>query len=272
MRYNEKPYVRHNKRSYGINLQSVLPVRAYPYEVGEQVTQLLFGEVFEILLDSGEWCKIKNYTDEYVGWANVGAPVRISLKEYMEIISNRPFILNSFTGKIRSLKSGESMYLSKGSLIHFYYEKEKTFGFGKHIYKCLEGDFVSLVDCPDSLLQTAKSFLNVPYLWGGKNVFGMDCSGFVQLVFRLHSVILPRDAKDQFEEGVEVASADIREKDVAFFKDMDGRIVHVGIMLNQKQIIHASGKVKIDSLDEIGIFSEDLKKYTHILCGFKRYK
>ncbi|MFI5159591.1 MAG: C40 family peptidase, partial [Sphingobacteriales bacterium] len=102
--------------------------------------------------------------------------------------------------------------------------------------------------------------------------FGIDCSGFVQAVFKLHGTKLKRDASQQAEQGSLIESLEeARLGDLAFFKNADGRVVHVGIMLNNKQIIHASGKVKIDSIDEDGIYSEELKRHTHTLHSIKRH-
>src|SRR5207237_8643317 len=101
-----------------------------------------------------------------------------------------------------------------------------------------------------------------PYLWGGRTHFGIDCSGFTQAVFKLQGTNLQRDACQQFEQGYTVNSLhETKLGDLAFFENADNKIVHVGILLNNEKIIHASGKVKIDSIDEKGIFSEESKRY-----------
>ena len=124
----------------------------------------------------------------------------------------------------------------------------------------------------ENFVTTAKSFLNVPYLWGGRTHFGIDCSGFTQAVFKLHGINLKRDASMQAEEGSAIENVQKATLgDLAFFENESGKVTHVGIMLNNWQIIHASGKVKIDSIDEKGIYSEELKRYTHKLHSIKRH-
>ena len=123
----------------------------------------------------------------------------------------------------------------------------------------------------DSLEEFAKIFLDVPYLWGGRSVFGCDCSGFTQNVFKLLGVKLKRDAHQQAEQGEAVS--DLKSShigDLAFFKDEDGKISHVGIILSDEQIIHASARVRIDHLDDEGIFNRDTQEHTHMLQSIRR--
>lgn len=255
---------------YGINLQSILPVRISPDETGEQVTQLLFGEIFKVIETIPGRHKIENYADDYVGWVDAKMINFLSEDEYTAISNGCPHSVYSSFAKIRSTESHEVMYLTKGSWLHFFDKEKKRFGIGNRTYECLEGEFLLPSENPNPLIQTAKSFLNVPYLWGGKNIFGIDCSGFVQIVFGLHGLSLPRDAKDQFEKGEFVLFPNVKEGDLAFFENDEGKIVHVGIIMNKNQIIHASGKVKTDTLDAFGIYSSDFQKYTHTLAGIKR--
>jgi hypothetical protein len=124
----------------------------------------------------------------------------------------------------------------------------------------------------EDIATTAKSFLNAPYLWGGRTHFGIDCSGFTQVVFKLNNIHIQRDASQQVQEGILVENIEnARLGDLAFFNNPEGRVTHVGIMLNNRQIIHASGKVKIDSIDNEGIYSEEQKRHTHKLHSIKRF-
>ncbi len=117
-----------------------------------------------------------------------------------------------------------------------------------------------------SIVETAKEFLNVPYLWGGKSFFGVDCSGFTQLVLKVHDIKYPRDAYQQGEVGEPLSFIEEAQPgDLAFFENSEGRIIHVGFMLENNQIIHAHGKVRIDTLDSSGIFNKELNKHTHKL-------
>jgi cell wall-associated NlpC family hydrolase len=122
------------------------------------------------------------------------------------------------------------------------------------------------------LEKLAFVFLNTPYLWGGKSVFGADCSGFTQTVFRFVDIPLLRDAWQQATMGEEVNSLKtVRRGDLAFFDNADGKITHVGIILNNKKIIHASGKVRVDKLMEEGIINGDTKQLTHRLKLIRRF-
>jgi cell wall-associated NlpC family hydrolase len=121
------------------------------------------------------------------------------------------------------------------------------------------------------VIDVAKFYLNAPYLWGGKSVFGIDCSGLSQMVFRQFGIKLRRDAYQQAEQGELVGFLqEAKAGDLAFFDNNEGRINHVGIMMDNERIIHASGKVRIDAIDNQGIFNRELNRYTHKLRIIKR--
>jgi cell wall-associated NlpC family hydrolase len=108
-------------------------------------------------------------------------------------------------------------------------------------------------------------------LWGGKSPFGIDCSGFTQVVYKLNGYKLPRDANQQVNLGEPLSFVEEAEAgDLAFFDNEEGRIVHVGILLNNQSIIHASGYVRVDKFDHYGIFNQDTGKYSHTLRVIKR--
>lgn len=122
----------------------------------------------------------------------------------------------------------------------------------------------------ESIALTAKEFLNVPYLWGGKSFFAVDCSGFTQLVYKVHNIKLPRDTSQQVDVGESLTFVEESQPgDLAFFENPEGKIIHVGIMLDNQKIIHASGKVRIDTLDSTGIFNKEMNKHTHKLRVIK---
>jgi gamma-D-glutamyl-L-lysine dipeptidyl-peptidase len=125
----------------------------------------------------------------------------------------------------------------------------------------------------ENIRQVALQYLDVPYLWGGKSFFGIDCSGFCQQVFRHFGINLPRDAYQQAEKGEVVGFLqEVVCGDLAFFDNEEGRITHVGLMLNTHEIIHASGKVRIDKIDHQGIINSETGVRTHQLRIIKRYK
>ena len=119
--------------------------------------------------------------------------------------------------------------------------------------------------------ELATKYLNAPYLWGGRSIWGIDCSGFTQLVFKMLGIKIRRDAYQQADQGITLGFIEEAEPgDLAFFDNEDGKIIHVGILLGQGKIIHASGKVRIDRIDHQGIFNEETGKYSHKLRIIKR--
>jgi cell wall-associated NlpC family hydrolase len=134
-----------------------------------------------------------------------------------------------------------------------------------------EGLRVSGVKPKDNLVKTAYQYLNSPYLWGGKTPFGIDCSGFTQMVYKLNGYKLLRDASQQSTQGEVLSFIEESEPgDLAFFDNEEGKIIHVGIMLENNYIIHASGKVRIDRLDHLGIYNAEINRHTHRLRVIKK--
>ena len=226
----------------GICTVSVAAIRAEQSHQSEMTSQLLYGETVEILQNKGKFVKVKMHFDGYEGWIDSQQIAEIS-DDYFnerktELVANTVQMYNTSQGPI---------LLSMGSEVN----SEKT-----------DPVFLNL----ETMSETAKQFLNVPYLWSGRSFFGIDCSGFVQLIYKAHGITLPREAQQQSEIG-EVLSfvEESKPGDLAFFEDEEGRICHVGMMLADHEIIHASGKVRIDSLDSTGIFNKELNKHTHKL-------
>jgi cell wall-associated NlpC family hydrolase len=114
-------------------------------------------------------------------------------------------------------------------------------------------------------------FLNSAYLWGGRSIFGVDCSGFCQTVFRFIGIPLLRDAYQQASQGEAIGFLEeTKLGDLAFFDNEEGRITHVGMLLDQDTIIHASGRVRMDTIDHLGIVNVDTGLHTHKLRIIKR--
>ena len=223
---------------------SVAPVRAAASDKAEIVTQILYGESLSVLEVVSNWTKIKMDFDGYEGWMDTKQYVAVS-EEYLQ---NRKVNLITENFQSHILKDGKIL-LSIGSEVDF-----ETISTQKS------------ENLRQNIITTAKEFLNVPYLWGGKSFFGIDCSGFTQLVYKVNGRKIPRDTYQQGELGkvldfVEESQAG----DLAFFDNSEGRIIHVGIMLNSHQIIHAHGKVRIDELDSTGIFNKEKNTHTHKL-------
>ena len=219
---------------------SVSPIRAEVSEKSEMTSQILYGETCEIIKTEGLYSKIKMDFDGYEGWVNSS----VLKKENSEISKN----LVTKNYGVFDLLEGKNL-LSLGSEVAFETE-----------------NFVNNNNIRESLVETAKKFINVPYLWGGRSYFGIDCSALVQLVYKIHGIALPRDADKQAELGEARDFVEESEPgDLAFFEDETGFISHVGLVLSPFELIHASGKVRIDSLDFSGIYNAEKNKHTHKL-------
>jgi hypothetical protein len=247
---------------FGVSRLSVIPVRAENSHRSAQVTQLLFGDHYEVLETSveGSWKRIRIHADQYEGWIDQKQHYEIS-PEYFEYINRADFKIT--TDLVTSILYNKSpLMILMGSIIPIsgseLFRLEEQFAFG--------GESKSLGQKRDKefLMVIAHKYLHAPYQWGGKSPFGIDCSGFAQMVFRMCGYSLQRDAHQQARQGRAVdAQADLQAGDLAFFSDAKGAIVHVGIVIEPSRIIHASGRVRIDSLDDQGIFRADTRTYSH---------
>ena len=254
---------------HGISRLSVVPVRATGSDKSEQVTQLLFGDHYTILeiSDNTKWLKIKVCYDEYEGWIDVRQHNFISEAYYNQINSSDYKICTDLTSSILYKKHHISIVL--GSILPistselFKIEEQLAFnGESKSLSQKREYDF---------LKQIAMKYLNAPYQWGGRSPFGIDCSGFTQNVFRIGGYTLPRDASQQVRKGQMVDGVDkSKPGDLAFFSNKEGAITHVGMLLEGGTIIHASGRVRIDTFDERGILDVDSGILTHTLSAIRR--
>ncbi|WPO82373.1 C40 family peptidase [Chryseobacterium sp. JJR-5R] len=232
----------------GICVVTVAPVRAESSDRAEIVTEILFGESADILEVNKNWTRIKMHYDGYEGWMDTK-----QLKPVTEQDLARRKITVITEDFSSVLMHDGKMLLSMGSEVEFPAVASRR----SH-------------DLRESVSLTAKEFLNVPYLWGGKSYFAVDCSGFTQLVYKIHGVKLPRDTSRQIEVGESLTFVEeSRPGDLAFFENAEGKIIHVGIMLDNQRIIHASGKVRIDTLDSTGIFNKEMNKHTHKLRVIK---
>ncbi|GEN76826.1 C40 family peptidase [Chryseobacterium hagamense] len=232
----------------GICSVTVAPVRAEASDRAEIVTEILFGESADILEVNKNWTKIKMHYDGYEGWMDTKQLRPVA----DEILAKRKVTVVTEDFSSVMMNDGKTL-LSMGSEVEFPAVASRR----SH-------------DVRESIALTAKEFINVPYLWGGKSFFAVDCSGFTQLVYKIHEIKLPRDASQQVNVGESLSFiGESRPGDLAFFENPEGKIVHVGIMLENQRIIHASGKVRIDTLDSTGIFNKELNKHTHKLRVIK---
>jgi gamma-D-glutamyl-L-lysine dipeptidyl-peptidase len=254
---------------YGVCRLSVVPVRKSSADQSELVTQLLFGDEYEVieLASDKKWIRIRIHFDKYEGWINASQHHAIS-REYFEYIGRAEFkITTDVTSSLLYNKNPLTILL--GSMIPItgaeLFRMEEQFAFN--------GDSKTLGSKREFeyLRGIALKYLNAPYLWGGKNPFGIDCSGFVQMVFKIAGYRLFRDAWQQSNQGKAVKIfEDALPGDIAFFRNADNKIVHTGILLEDKKIIHASGRVRIDQLDQRGILNTDNRMYSHEFSHLRR--
>jgi len=256
--------------SYGICLLSVVPARKEPSGASEMVTQLLFGECYTVIENTGDWLKIITSHDHYECWISAKQHSRLSDNTYKLQQKEKKVYAGDLVQVLHDTKQNTSFPLTIGATLPFINKNKLAFDENEFDF---EGHQVEENNkgTADDIISTALLFLNAPYLWGGRSPFGIDCSGFSQLVYKLNGFKLPRDAYQQVEKGFPLSFADEAEKgDLAYFDNEEGRITHVGILMGQNQIIHASGKVRIDKFDHYGIFNVDTKKYSHHLRVIKR--
>jgi gamma-D-glutamyl-L-lysine dipeptidyl-peptidase len=241
---------------------SISPVRSENSDASEIVTQLLFGEIVTINETKDNWTNITSYLDNYSGWIDTKHLIRLSQKEVNRWLDGIT-LESSLTRTIQTPWGIQT--ITRGAFIPF--DKNDCFQIGNFDFNFLSENIPFKIF---DLKTIAKTYLNCPYLWGGKTPFGIDCSGFTQTVFRFLNINLPRDASQQAELGTQIDFEDIQEGDLAFFSNAKGNITHVGIVLENNQIIHASGHVRIDSLNKEGILNLDSQNISHRLTEVKR--
>jgi len=252
---------------YGICNLSIVPLRIEASDASEMVSQVLFGEDFLILKKEKKWSKIRLSFDGYEGYIDNKQYLQIDEETFDKLADSA----NYYSSEIIDFVTNKKNHLSTiaiGSRLPFYKNQHLLVGSEDYYY---DGNVYSEKLNKYEIIQKAYQFLNTPYLWGGKTPFGIDCSGFTQLVYKICGYSLLRDAKDQATQGEVLSFIEESEPgDLAFFDNEEGNIIHVGIIMNDYNIIHAHGKVRIDTLDHSGIYNVDTKMHTHKLRIIKR--
>jgi len=252
---------------FGICNLSIVPLRAAASHRSEMVSQVLFGEQFEVLGEEDDWSLIRLLETGYGGWIQKG--------QYAELTETGRAASDALLALIVDLEGAVASNPSRrvdllpGTRIDV---NDQTF-FSEEWFE-IDGKLrrPTLDDFDTELPRLADYYKGSPYLWGGRSRYGIDCSGLSQAIYRHFGLVLPRDARQQAEVGktVDFPAEPTRAGDLAFFADEAGTIVHVGVMLDPENIMHASARVRIDRMDAEGIFNEELGRYRHRLHAVKR--
>lgn len=245
---------------YGICSLSVVPLRNEPADTSELVTQVLYGDFFKVLEQRKNWSRIRLAFDSYEGWIDNKQYLEITEDNYKSLVSESPKLSTDLVEFIQDSDHQLHPVLLGARL--------NGLSLLNHSY---DGNFVEGKIAKENLIQTAFLYLNAPYLWGGKTPFGIDCSGFTQMVYKLNGYKLLRDASQQATQGEALSFIEESEPgDLAFFDNNEGVITHVGIIMKDNYIIHAHGKVRVDRLDHSGIYNVDKRTHTHKLRVIKK--
>ncbi|MCV6629430.1 MAG: C40 family peptidase [Flavobacteriaceae bacterium] len=249
---------------YGICNLGIVAIRSFPSQESELGSQLLYGDHFKILEQRKYWSRIRVEFDGFEGWVSKDQYLEIDEKQFLEI---------------KNCAKEDRLY--SANLVDYIHERNNALlpvcigSIVANARVCdhfFEGETKQcLLDDRKELINTALHYLNAPYLWGGKTPFGIDASGFTQMIYKMHGVNLQREVAQQSQQGEPLSFIEECEAgDLAFFDDKEGNIIHVGIIMENNYIIHAHGKVRIDRIDHTGIFNVDIKRYSHQLRVIKK--
>ncbi len=255
---------------FGFCARSILPVRAEASQRSEMVTQLLFGETYEVIDSYTGWRVIRGSLDQHEGFIDEKQCLCISGEEYARLQTAQGYFPKELVTLVTETTTKSYFSILFGSSLSGY--NNGLIRIGEKEYQC-EGEFTRPAKeiKREDLVSTVKKYLWSPYLWGGRSPFGIDCSGLMQVVYHIHGKSLHRDASSQAKQGTTLnLVSEAQPGDLAFFDDKEEQIVHVGMFIEGDKIIHASDQVRVDNIDHHGIFNEELKKYTHELRLIKR--
>ena len=275
-------------KEWVVNRCTVTPVRMEPSEGSEQLTQLLFGEVCQVLERLPRWTKIRSTVDGQTGWVDFKMVTSIGDEATGDEAKGIGVVAVPIAAAT-DMETGEELMLTLGTRLSNYAHGtfeilNKKYLINPACVSHLE-DALQAIGHPagyrlegkgEEVCTIAQTLLNAPYLWGGKNAMGIDCSGFTQVVYSVFGVNLLRNAREQITQGTPVASlAEAQAGDLAFFDHADRdpqatNISHVGLLLDKQTIIHCSGCVHVDYIDDMGIHLPD-GELTHHLVQIKRY-
>ncbi len=237
-----------------------MPVRIQPADASEMVTQILYGEYFQILEERGKWSRIRIAFDSYEGWLSNSQISKVNENDFEALVGSTR-IYSADLIEFISESEDNLTVIPMGAVLNYATQNGYEF----------EGKRITGIKNKSNLVNSAFLYLNSPFLWGGKTPFGIDSSGLTQMVYMLNGYSLLRDSAQQAKQGEALSFIEECEPgDLAFFDDNEGNIIHVGIMMKDNYIIHADGKVRIDRIDHTGIFNTDMQKHTYKLRVIKK--
>ncbi len=257
---------------YGISALSIIPVRSDPGEKSEMCTQILFGEHFTILEENEKWCRVKLAFDQYEGWIDRKMVCEIGEENFSQLNLQPAWVTTDVFNIVQPAGEYKNFLIVAGSSLPGLEMENKTFHIGSQLYIIQGNNFTrSLGEARQVIIENALKYFNSPYLWGGRSPFGIDCSGFSQVLYKMAGISIPRDASAQSLVGDNLSFVEeARPGDLAFFDNDNGEIVHVGVIWEKNKIIHSSGKVRIDNVDHLGIFNVDTRRYSHQMRLMRR--
>ena len=247
---------------------SLVPVRKEPSDKSEMITQLLFGEGFEIMETRNQWRRIRTDFDQYEGWVDEKQFVLITDPDHKKLVESSSILTLDLLQV--AIEQDRMIPVLLGSTLPSFIAGNFVLGDKEYSY---EGNVrnCSKEYTKKTVVDNAMMYFNAPYLWGGRSPFGIDCSGLTQMAYKMAGIKLWRDANQQASQGITLHLLEESVPgDLAFFDNEDGNITHTGILLSGNQVIHASGKVRIDKIDHQGIFNVDTKRYSHHLRLVKK--
>jgi len=253
---------------FGVVNQSMVAVRREPFESSEMVNQLLFGECFSVIESYKGWIRMISTNDDYPGWIDSRLTVAINDDLYQKQLATAT--TGNTLSRIQREGSSYPMWICPGSTL--YNLKDRGFALGDVGYQCIDPPLKTILPKPgEELVRLAEMYINTPYLWGGRSLFGIDCSGLTQILFKMIGINIPRDASQQVNIGETVDFISmVQPGDLAFFDNEEGVITHVGILVGNGRVIHSSGFVRMDGIDHQGIFNAQTMSYSHKLRVIKR--